>query len=115
MNFTSSEWLSTKDDGPLQTEVPTSAYKTHSYLQAKIGHKANQTRAAKLTISPLLVVQGATGSSISVNNTTARRAMDYMSECHGTTVAGLPCVRIESCIEKPWLSTYGGCVPSRKY
>ncbi|RWW52941.1 hypothetical protein BHE74_00040606, partial [Ensete ventricosum] len=58
---------------------------------------------------------GATGSSISVNNTTARRAMDYMSECHGTTVAGLPCVRIESCIEKPWLSAYGGCVPSRKY
>ncbi|RWW79027.1 hypothetical protein BHE74_00012714 [Ensete ventricosum] len=30
----------------------------HSYLQAKIGHKANQTRAVKLTTSPLLAVQG---------------------------------------------------------
>ncbi|RWW04485.1 hypothetical protein GW17_00032285 [Ensete ventricosum] len=29
----------------------------HSYLQAKIGHKVNQTRAAKPTASPLLAVQ----------------------------------------------------------
>ncbi|RWW25744.1 hypothetical protein GW17_00009905 [Ensete ventricosum] len=36
---------------------PISAYKTYLYLQAKIGHKANQTRAAKPTASPLLVVQ----------------------------------------------------------
>ncbi|RRT40385.1 hypothetical protein B296_00043127 [Ensete ventricosum] len=35
----------------------TSAYKTYLYLQAKIGHKANQTRAAKPTASPLLAVQ----------------------------------------------------------
>ncbi|RWW22353.1 hypothetical protein GW17_00013459 [Ensete ventricosum] len=49
--------LHTKDNGSLQTEVPTNAYKTHSYLQAKIGHKANQTRAAKPTASPLLAVQ----------------------------------------------------------
>ncbi|RRT60459.1 hypothetical protein B296_00003209 [Ensete ventricosum] len=28
---------------------------------------------------------------------------------------GLPCVRIKACIrEKPWLSTYGGCVLSRE-
>ncbi|RZR99246.1 hypothetical protein BHM03_00028752, partial [Ensete ventricosum] len=47
----------TKDNGPLQTEIPTSAYKTHSYLQANIGHKANQTRAAKSTASPLLAIQ----------------------------------------------------------
>ncbi|RZR75475.1 hypothetical protein BHM03_00058779 [Ensete ventricosum] len=36
---------------------PTSAYKTYLYLQAKIGHKVNQTRAAKPTASTLLVVQ----------------------------------------------------------
>ncbi|RZR79001.1 hypothetical protein BHM03_00004565 [Ensete ventricosum] len=35
----------------------TSAYKTYLYLQAKMGHKANQTRAAKPTASPLLAVQ----------------------------------------------------------
>ncbi|RRT70207.1 hypothetical protein B296_00020310 [Ensete ventricosum] len=51
------ERLHTKDNGLLQTEVPTSAYRTHSYLQAKIGYKANQTRAAKPTASPLLAVQ----------------------------------------------------------
>ncbi|RWV92879.1 hypothetical protein GW17_00044709 [Ensete ventricosum] len=37
---------------------PTSAYKTYLYLQAKMGHKANQTQAAKPTASPLLAVQG---------------------------------------------------------
>ncbi|RWW45988.1 hypothetical protein BHE74_00048122 [Ensete ventricosum] len=37
---------------------PTSVYKTYLYLQANIGHKANQTRAAKPTASPLLDVQG---------------------------------------------------------
>ncbi|RRT68807.1 hypothetical protein B296_00026325 [Ensete ventricosum] len=37
---------------------PTSAYKTYLYLQAKMGHKANQTQAVKPTASPLLVVQG---------------------------------------------------------
>ncbi|RWW71389.1 hypothetical protein BHE74_00020872 [Ensete ventricosum] len=37
---------------------PTSAYKTYLYLQAKMSHKANQTRAAKPTASPLLAVQG---------------------------------------------------------
>ncbi|RWW10939.1 hypothetical protein GW17_00025488 [Ensete ventricosum] len=36
------------------------AYKTYLYLQAKMGHKANQTRAAKPTGSPLLAVQAAT-------------------------------------------------------
>ncbi|RRT55252.1 hypothetical protein B296_00027469 [Ensete ventricosum] len=30
----------------------------YSYLQAKIGHQANQTTAAKPTASPLLAVQG---------------------------------------------------------
>ncbi|RRT66562.1 hypothetical protein B296_00017271 [Ensete ventricosum] len=58
MDFTSSERLHIKDNGPLQTEVPTSAYKTHSYLEVKIGYKANQTRTAKLTANPLLAVQG---------------------------------------------------------
>ncbi|RWW76169.1 hypothetical protein BHE74_00015761 [Ensete ventricosum] len=57
MDITNSERLHTKDNGSLQTEVPTSAYKTHSYLQAKIDHKANQTRAAKPTVRPLLAVQ----------------------------------------------------------
>ncbi|RWW23741.1 hypothetical protein GW17_00012006 [Ensete ventricosum] len=57
MDITNSGRLHTKDNGPLQTEVPTSAYKTHSYLQAKVGHNPNQTRAAKPTASPLLVVQ----------------------------------------------------------
>ncbi|RWW07530.1 hypothetical protein BHE74_00034489 [Ensete ventricosum] len=57
MDITNSERLHTKDIGPLQTEVPTSAYKTHSYLQAKIGYKANQTRATKPTASLLLAVQ----------------------------------------------------------
>ncbi|RWV84136.1 hypothetical protein BHE74_00023547 [Ensete ventricosum] len=37
---------------------PISVYKTPSYLQAKISHKANQNRAAKPTSSPLLAVQG---------------------------------------------------------
>ncbi|RWW43759.1 hypothetical protein BHE74_00050548 [Ensete ventricosum] len=36
---------------------PTSAYKIYLYLQAKIGHKSNQTRAGKPTASPLLAVQ----------------------------------------------------------
>ncbi|RWW19156.1 hypothetical protein GW17_00016813 [Ensete ventricosum] len=36
----------------------TNVYKTPLYLQAKIGHKANQNRAAKPTASPLLAVQG---------------------------------------------------------
>ncbi|RZS24210.1 hypothetical protein BHM03_00057253 [Ensete ventricosum] len=36
---------------------PISAYKIYLYLQAKIGHKANQTWAAKPTISPILTVQ----------------------------------------------------------
>ncbi|RWV77314.1 hypothetical protein GW17_00061875 [Ensete ventricosum] len=36
----------------------TSAYKIYLYLQATIGHKTNQTWAAKPTVSPLLVVQG---------------------------------------------------------
>ncbi|RWW42790.1 hypothetical protein BHE74_00051620 [Ensete ventricosum] len=36
---------------------PTSAYHIYLYLQAKIGHKANQTRAAKPIASPLLAVQ----------------------------------------------------------
>ncbi|RWW13106.1 hypothetical protein GW17_00023205 [Ensete ventricosum] len=49
MDITNSERLHTKDNGPLQTEVLTSAYKTHSYLQAKIDHKANQNRVAKPT------------------------------------------------------------------
>ncbi|RRT68505.1 hypothetical protein B296_00010469 [Ensete ventricosum] len=57
MDITNSERLHTKDNGPLQTEVPTSAYKTHLYLQAKIGYKANQNRTAKPTASPLLAVQ----------------------------------------------------------
>ncbi|RZR99638.1 hypothetical protein BHM03_00029214 [Ensete ventricosum] len=57
MDNTKSERLHTKDNGPLQIEVPKSAYKTHSYLQAKIGHKANQTRATKPTTSPLPAVQ----------------------------------------------------------
>ncbi|RZS01751.1 hypothetical protein BHM03_00031659 [Ensete ventricosum] len=43
---------------------PTSAYKTYLYLQAKIGHKANQTRAAKPTASPLLTVQAWGSSSV---------------------------------------------------
>ncbi|RWW64902.1 hypothetical protein BHE74_00027824 [Ensete ventricosum] len=57
MDITNSERLHIKDNGPLQTEVPTSVCKTHLYLQAKIDHKANQTRAAKPTASPLLDVQ----------------------------------------------------------
>ncbi|RZS17536.1 hypothetical protein BHM03_00049686 [Ensete ventricosum] len=57
LHILSSERLPTKDNGPLQTEVPTSAYETHLYLQAEIDHKANQTRAAKITASLLLVVQ----------------------------------------------------------
>ncbi|RWW47052.1 hypothetical protein BHE74_00046993 [Ensete ventricosum] len=57
MDNTKSERLHTKDNDPLQIEVPKSAYKTHSYLQAKIGHKANQTRATKPTTSPLPAVQ----------------------------------------------------------
>ncbi|RWW39673.1 hypothetical protein BHE74_00054972 [Ensete ventricosum] len=32
MDITNSERLHTKDNSPLQTEVPTSAYKIHSYL-----------------------------------------------------------------------------------
>ncbi|RWV80164.1 hypothetical protein BHE74_00059486 [Ensete ventricosum] len=47
------------DPSPIQSPLhPSSAHKTHSYLQAKIDHKANQTRAAKLTASSLLAVQG---------------------------------------------------------
>ncbi|RWW36051.1 hypothetical protein BHE74_00058954, partial [Ensete ventricosum] len=57
MDITNSEKLHTKDSGSLQTEVPTSDYKTQSYLYAKIDYKANQTRTAKRTASPLLAVQ----------------------------------------------------------
>ncbi|RZR88477.1 hypothetical protein BHM03_00016057 [Ensete ventricosum] len=57
MDITNSERLHTKDNDPLQTEVPTSAYKIHPYLQVKIDHKANQTRAAKPTASSLLAIQ----------------------------------------------------------
>ncbi|RZR96691.1 hypothetical protein BHM03_00025749 [Ensete ventricosum] len=57
----------------------------------------------------------AIGSSTSVNNAMARRAVDSRSECHGTAEAGLPCVRIEACIRwKPWSSAYEGCVPPRE-
>ncbi|RZS21323.1 hypothetical protein BHM03_00053950 [Ensete ventricosum] len=55
MDITNSERLHTKDNGPLQIEVPTSAYKTHSYLQTKISHKANETRVAKPTVSRYLL------------------------------------------------------------
>ncbi|RRT63104.1 hypothetical protein B296_00017779 [Ensete ventricosum] len=66
MDITNSERLHTKDNGPLQTEVSTSAYKTHSYLQAKIGHKANQNRTAKPTAGPLLAVQDCSEKSLLV-------------------------------------------------
>ncbi|RRT70206.1 hypothetical protein B296_00020313 [Ensete ventricosum] len=36
------------------------------------------------------VWSGAVGSSTSVNDTTTKRAMDSMGECHGTAEAGLP-------------------------
>ncbi|CAL9095558.1 unnamed protein product, partial [Musa textilis] len=36
------------------------------------------------------MIRSATRSSKSVNNPTARRAMDSSSECHGTAEAGLP-------------------------
>ncbi|RRT52155.1 hypothetical protein B296_00018776 [Ensete ventricosum] len=46
------------DPSPIQSPLhPSSAYKTYSYLQVKIGHKVNQIRAAKPTASPLLAVQ----------------------------------------------------------
>ncbi|RRT83512.1 hypothetical protein B296_00016789 [Ensete ventricosum] len=35
-----------------------------------------------------------TGSSTSVNNMTTKRAIDSMSECHGTTEAGLTIIKI---------------------
>ncbi|RRT31449.1 hypothetical protein B296_00048329 [Ensete ventricosum] len=68
--------LHTKDNGPLQTEVLTSAYKTHSYLQTKIGHKANQTRAAKPTVSLLLTVQVA---NVLVDDVLDTHAIDYLT------------------------------------
>ncbi|RWW25606.1 hypothetical protein GW17_00010038 [Ensete ventricosum] len=48
MDNTKSERLDIKDNDLLQTEVPTSAYKTRWYIQAKIGYKVNQTRLLSL-------------------------------------------------------------------
>ncbi|RZS02956.1 hypothetical protein BHM03_00033060 [Ensete ventricosum] len=46
------------------------------------------------------VYSGATRSSNSVNNTTARRTMDSRSECHGTAGAGLSCLRIDLALDE---------------
>ncbi|RWW05383.1 hypothetical protein GW17_00031344 [Ensete ventricosum] len=57
MDITNSKRLHIRIMVHYRPKSPISAYKTYLYLQAKIGHKTNQTRAAKPTASPLLAVQ----------------------------------------------------------
>ncbi|RWV99955.1 hypothetical protein GW17_00037113 [Ensete ventricosum] len=82
----SSERLHIKDNGPLQTEVPTSAYKTHSYLEVKIGYKANQTRAAKLTASPLLAIQGIGPTMLGSRQTSASASFSSSMQTYAGSV-----------------------------
>ncbi|RWW47236.1 hypothetical protein BHE74_00046784 [Ensete ventricosum] len=97
MDITNSERLHTKDNGPLQIEVSTSAYKTHSYLQAKIGHKANQNRAAKPTAGPLLAVQDL-----------SRKAAAIVEEEKGSSDVGCNCAAT-SWLRVAWSQQGCGC------
>ncbi|RWW03992.1 hypothetical protein GW17_00032808 [Ensete ventricosum] len=83
-----------------RSKSPTSAYKTYLYLQAKMGHKANQTRAAKPTASLLLAVQGMytnrrtrTNTSISSNTLFTLLSVTVSNPCHlpssSTTAVGI--------------------------